>query len=95
MLDLYSLQKEWQHLAKQRSLYLTITMVCYTYFVISVLLNILASDVAVGLEQTVYSVAESDGSVEVCIFATAPPNDVLLYYTITASTESASASKRQ
>lgn len=70
-------------------------MVCYTYFVISVLLNILASDVAVGLEQTVYSVAESDGSVEVCIFATAPPNDVLLYYTITASTESASASKRQ
>lgn len=94
MLDLYSLQKEWQHLAKQRSL-LTITMVCYTYFVISVLLNILASDVAVGLEQTVYSVAESDGSVEVCIFATAPPNDVLLYYTITASTESASASKRQ
>ena len=71
-------------------------MVCYTYFVISVLLNILASDVAVGLEQTVYSVAESDGSVEVCIFATAPPNDhVLSYYTITASTESASASKRQ
>ena len=95
MLDLYSLQKEWQHLAKQQSLYLTITMVCYTYFVISVLLNILASDVAVGLEQTVYSVAESDGSVEVCIFATAPPNDVLSYYTITASTESASASKRQ
>ena len=46
---------------------------------------------AVGLEQTVYSVAESDGSVEVCIFATAPPNDVL---SITASTESASASKR-
>ena len=92
MLDLYSLQKEWQHLAKQQSLYLTITMVCYTYFVISVLLNILASDVAVGLEQTVYSVAESDGSVEVCIFATAPPNDVL---SITANTESASASKRQ
>ena len=33
------------------------------------MLDILASDVVVGLEQTAYSVAESDGSVEVCIFA--------------------------
>ena len=51
------------------------------------------SDVVVGLEETLYTVAESDGSVEVCAVVTNPPSDQLLpsSFTLIASTLPSSA----